>query len=98
MNAFLKDNVVIGLSATTFNGSEMDGYIQICAEVIFGVLMKNITVSFMPLETGEGECHHLTIKPVFSSDVIKKLCHSILYPVRHFNVVSSNLGVVVVVE
>ena len=59
MNAFLKDNVVIGLSATTFNGSEMDGYIQICAEVIFGVLMKNITVSFMPLETGEGECHAL---------------------------------------
>ena len=55
MLLFFEDNVVISLSAATFNGSEMDGSIQICAEVLFGIVEKNITVSFLPLETGEGE-------------------------------------------
>lgn len=52
------DNTVISMSAATFNGSEADGFVQVCAELTFGVIEGNITLSVRTLDSGDGEHHY----------------------------------------
>ena len=48
------DNSVISLPATPLETSEPDGNVNICAEVIFGQLDANYTITFRTMSTGSG--------------------------------------------